>query len=333
MVDGNCRASSIRRGFTLVELLVVIAIVGILIALLLPAVQAARESGRRAQCGSNLRQIALAALAYHDALHTFPPGLHQRDFGSDPRYRGTSLFVFLMPYMEQGNLVSRWDYAEPLSNTVGGPSARSAVVIPTLICPSDLIDENPVLDGGRYFGMTSYGGNGGTRSSYPDFATTDGIFHTTGPGSLPNPNQKPVLMSLVRDGASFTLFFGERDHFDPNFDTFAAVGWTGSLKRLGAWAAIGGKRRIADVTMSGYSPINYKLPFDYQHRGAAVPPANSKSAFSYYEDLRVCAWGSKHPGGANFVLVDGSVRFIADGIALVTLRALSTRAGQEPADY
>ena len=333
MFDENRPAISIRRGFTLVELLVVIAIIGILIALLLPAIQAAREAGRRAQCSSNLRQIAVAALTYHDALSTFPPGLHQRDFGSNPRYRGTSLYVFLMPYMEQGNLVAHWDHANPLNNTVGGNKAPSALVMPTLLCPSDLIYENPVLDGGRYFGMTSYGGNGGTRSSYPDFATTDGIFHTTGPGSLPKPNQGPVRLSLVRDGASFTLFFGERDHFDPNFETFAAVGWTDSLQKLGAWAAIGGKRRIADVTMSGYSPVNYKLPFDYVHRGTAVPPANSKSAFSYYEDLRVCAWGSKHPGGANFVLIDGCTRFISEAIPLVTLRGLSTRAGQEPTDY
>lgn len=333
MLTPSSRPRATGRGFTLVELLVVIAIIGILISLLLPAVQAAREAGRRAQCGSNLRQVALTAFTYHDALQTFPPGLDQRDFGSSPRYRGTSLFVFLMPYMEQGNVVLQWDYAQPLSNTTGGPIARSATVISTLICPSDLLEQNPVLDGGRYFGMTSYGGNGGTRSSYPDFASVDGIFHTTGPGSFPNPNQQPVRLSLVRDGASYTLFFGERNHWDPNFESFAAAGWTSSLKLLGAWAAIGGKRRIADVTMSGYSPINCKLPFDYQSRGAAVPPAGSQAAFSYYEDLRVCAWGSEHPGGANFALVDGSVRFMSESTPVVTLRALCTRAGQEGADF
>ncbi len=321
---------ALRSAFTLVELLVSVAIIGTLMALVLPAVQSAREAARRAQCTSHLKQIALAAHEYHVALGTFPPGLNQFEFPSAPRYRGTSVFVFLLPYVEQGSLAAGWDYAQPLSNTEGGPAARSAVVLPILICPSDLIEENPVGRGGRYQALTSYGGNGGSRSYDPDLASVDGVFHTTGPASAPKPHQQPVRIDAIRDGTTQTFLFGERDHRDPNFETFAQASWTDiSIPSLGTWAAIGGRKRIGDVTMSGFAPINYRLPFDYAHRNAAQPPAGNKAAFAYYEDLRVCAWGSGHPGGANFALADGSVRWFSERTASPALRALSTRAGGE----
>jgi prepilin-type processing-associated H-X9-DG protein len=315
-----------------VELLVTIAILGVLVALLLPAVQAAREAARRADCSNRLRQIALAAHQYHDALRTFPPGLNQFEFPSAPRFRGTSLFVFLLPYVEQKSLAAQWDYAEPLSNTEGGPGARAAMVLPVLVCPSDVIEENPVERGGRWQALTSYGGNGGRRSYYTDLATADGVFHTTGPAALPDPRQQPVKLSEILDGTTSTLLFGERSHRDLNFETFAQAGWASSaLGQLGTWAAIGGKRRIADVTLSAFAPINYRLPFDYAHRGTANPPANDASAFAYYEDLRFCAFGSGHPGGADFALADGSVRWISESLPLLILQALSTRAGGEVA--
>ena len=104
------RPFPIRLAFTLVELLVVIAIIGILIALLLPAVQAAREAARRMQCSNNLKQVGLAAHNYHTAHRTFPPGLNQFKFSAAPRFRGTSLFAFLLSYLEQGNILSGLDW-------------------------------------------------------------------------------------------------------------------------------------------------------------------------------------------------------------------------------
>ena len=323
------RPCSRRFGFTLVELLVAIAIIGTLIALLLPAVQSAREAARQMQCANNLKQLALAAHNYHSTHRTFPPGLNQSEFSHSPRFRGTSLFVFLLPYMEQQNVCRDWDYGRPLANTIGGRRALCATVIPSLVCPSDRIAENPVEKSGYYYGMTSYGGNGGTRSYYPDFATVDGVFHTTGPASHPKPDQQPVNLSEVRDGTTNTLFFGERNHHDPNLESFARMYWADSLTFLGTWAAIGGRKRIGDVTMSGHAPINFQIPFDYDHRQLANPPLGSSADFEYYQDLRVCAWGSNHPGGANFAFVDGSVRFLAESLPLVTLQALSTRAGEE----
>jgi prepilin-type N-terminal cleavage/methylation domain-containing protein/prepilin-type processing-associated H-X9-DG protein len=318
-----------RPGFTLVELLVVLGVVGTLLALLLPAVQAGREAARRIQCSSNLRQLGLAAHNYQHVHGTFPSGLEQFEVSWPPRFRGTSLFAFLLPHLEQQNLSEAWNYDDPMQNTDGGPGARTATVISTFLCSSDEIAENPVRIAGRYYGLTSYAGNGGTRSFAADLATVDGIFHTTGPASLPNPRQRPVAPKAVQDGTSNTLLMGERYHADRNFETFCSAGWGGSLRCLGRWAAIGGRRRIGDVTCSGFAPINFRLAVDFAHRGAADPPLDCSRDFAELEDRRICAWGSGHPGGANFVLADGSARFVSDALPLETLRALSTRAGKE----
>lgn len=281
------------------------------------------------QCGNNLKQLGLAAHNYHAAIGCFPPGLNQFQFNEAPQYRGTSVFVFLLPYLEQVNIADRWNYDFPLENTEGGPDALAATVVPSFVCPSDTIAENPYQNGSRYDSVGSYGGNGGSRSFYPDFATVDGIFHTTGPASHPEPNQQSVAIGEVGDGTSNTLLFGERYHRDQKFESFAAIAWAGSLNALGKWSAIGGKRRIGDVTMSAHAPINWLLPFDYGNVGSANPPINSARDFAQYEDLRICAYGSGHSGGANFVMADGSVRFVSESIAQEQLRALSTRAGGE----
>ena len=109
---------SARRAFTLIELLVVIAIIAILIGLLLPAVQKVREAANRAKCTNHLKQIALAAHNYHGAHERFPPGVHQLSFSGMPRYRGVTLFVYLLPYLEQDNLARDWDRTDPLTNTI-----------------------------------------------------------------------------------------------------------------------------------------------------------------------------------------------------------------------
>lgn len=317
------------RGFTLIELLVVIAVIGLLLALLLPAVQASREAARRMTCANNLKQLSLAAHHFHDSHGQFPPGLDQFEVHWAPRYRGTSLFTFLLPHIEQGSVLAGWDYAFPLNNTQGGPDARSATVLPVFLCPSDLVVENPVVAAGRHYGTTSYGGNGGRRSHHPSLATVDGIFHTTGPASEPEPDQRPVSLSMVLDGASQTILLGERNHVDPNLETYAAVYWAESLRYLGRWAAIGGRKRIGDVTLSAFAPINYRIPFDYEHRQQLDPPPGSVLDFEVYEDRRKCAFGSSHPQGANFAFTDGSVRFLQESLPLATLEALCSRDGGE----
>src|SRR5262245_16143201 len=103
-----------RQGFTLIELLVVIAIIAVLIGLLLPAVQKVREAAARAQCANNLKQLALAAHDYHGDFQSFPPGVYQLPFAAAPKFRGVTLFVCLLPYLEQGNLYQGWDRTDPL---------------------------------------------------------------------------------------------------------------------------------------------------------------------------------------------------------------------------
>ncbi len=327
------------RGFTLVELLVVIAIIGILIALLLPAVQAAREASRRSHCTNRLKQISLAAHHYHDALRSFPPAIALGWHFTTPteRIRGISLFVHLLPYFEMGNLYNQWDFSDPDKAFNGDLQANSAKG-PNLLCPSEPENENPLhftqhIQGfafERYITVTSYAGNGGTRSYHPSsgFLKTDGIFFMAGPDSQPHPNQQPVRLADITDGASNTFFFGERSRWDPNYNTFAAQGWDWAFRMYGNWCGAS-PLVLAHVTLSSYSPINYRLPFDYDHRAGAIPPANSAADFKYYIDLRVCAYGSNHPGGANLSMCDGSVRFISETIPMATLRALSTRQGGE----
>ena len=135
-------------------------------------------------------------------------------------------------------------------------------------------------------------------------------------------------MADITDGTSNTLLFGERSRWDPNYNTFAAQGWDWDFRYYGNWC--GASRLVlAHVTLSSYSPINYRLPFDYAHRAAAIPPANTARRIQVLHRPAVCAYGSSHPGGANLSLCDGSVRFFSESMELITLRALSTRRGLE----
>ncbi len=308
----NCMSTprSIRLppGFTLVELLVVIAIIGILIALLLPAVQAARESSRRTQCNNQLKQLGLAAHNFLDVRKAFPPGVYQLQnhpvTGAPfpmPRFRGVSLFVHLLPYLERDQLHDGWDYIDPLTNTAGGLGSPTSRVLPNLVCPSDQIPRNPVenLSSGRWYGITSYGGNGGRRSfsftATPPMSlnTADGIFHSTGPGSEPVRDQKPVLVADVLDGTANTVLFGERNHIDPNYDTYARATPPRASEPMGEWgwwAPSGGRLAVGDVTMSAFAPINFRIALP---DGAPGAPAT----LGVLEDMRVCAFGSNHPGG------------------------------------
>ena len=329
-----------RVGFTLIELLVVIAIIGILVALLLPAVQAAREAGRRSRCQSQLHQLALAAHNFHDVNGSFPSGVHQLSFAAAPRYRGVSLFVKLLPYIEQTKLASGWDEVDPLTNTAGGAASRTATKLAVLVCPSDYIPSNPVDGGsGRFYGLTSYGGNGGSRSYDPQFATNDGIFFVIGPGSQTAPTGVPVEMSSVTDGLSNTFLFGERGHMDANHDTFAATITAPSgqfINRLGTvgwWAASGGRLAAGDVTMSAYAPINFRVPLDSSKGASMVPPATDYNSYLYYNDRRLCAFGSQHPTGANFALGDGSTRFVSDSLSQIMLQRFCVREDRRPVAF
>jgi prepilin-type N-terminal cleavage/methylation domain-containing protein len=317
-----------RRAFTLIELLVVIAIIAILVGLLLPAVQAVRQAAARAKCQNNLKQIALAAHNYVGVNETFPGAtfLYTGTFSIGPPVQGYTVFVSLLPYLEQQNVYQLWNFTSPLLNgqqTAAVPNPPGATVLKVLVCPADAIPQNPNQavkhpPGTYFWGISSYGGNGGTQS-YPN-PTLDGMFYSVGPAS--SPMMGPVSIAMVTDGLSNTFLFGERSHVDRNFDALvspvpsslstdliAGYGWWGSPS----------SEAVADVTESACAPLNYLVTNPLPGGVGAQQAVN----------LRICAWGSGHPLGANFALGDGSVRFVGNSISQTTLIWLSTRAGGE----
>ena len=317
-----------RHAFTLIELLVVITIVAVLIGLVLPAVLSSRETANRLKCANNLKQFALAALHHHDARGSFPPGFIAIDSSNGDFAGGTTLWVELFPYFEQQNLYGRWDFRDYRNNIAGGPNATVAQVVPGLVCPSDWLPRNPAdwTDIGLSFpdfawasglyGQSSYGGNGGTLSfldgNFPA-PSRDGVFHQS----------SRIRFADITDGSSQTFLFGERSHRDPEYDR-ATAAWDPGFGPLGRWSIWGWAgfwdASAACVTLSTPVPINYR-----------VPPLSDPGDW-LWEEYRLCAFGSNHPGGANFAFADGSVRFIRDTIPLATLQALSTRAGGEVAE-
>jgi prepilin-type N-terminal cleavage/methylation domain-containing protein/prepilin-type processing-associated H-X9-DG protein len=311
-----------RHGFTLVELLVVIAIIAVLLALLLPAVQKVREAANRASCLNNLKQLALAAHHYHDTAGKFPTGARLPvDVGGIPT-GGTNVWVELLPYFEQDNLYKRWDFNDNRNNVAGGRNATQAQVIQILLCPSDPLPEpvweltaetagSPPWSRG-FYGLSSYGGNAGKRSVHtggpPDFPriTRDGLFFI----------DSRVRLTDVTDGTSNTFLFGERLHRDPEFDRRRPLVWPEAtpVGGWGRWGYVANAGAMFQVTLHTPVPINY-----------LVPPGGD---FSTLEN-RGCAFGSGHPGGANFAFADGSVRFLSESTPPLTLQALGTRAGRE----
>jgi prepilin-type processing-associated H-X9-DG protein len=307
----------------LVELLVVIAVIGILVALLLPAVQAARESARRTHCANNLKQLAVAAAHnYHDTHGSFPPGFilvpTRGSFAG-----GTTLWVELFPYLEEHNLQWAWDYSDYRNNLRGGRNATSAHVIGILLCPSEPRLENPVdwtntsqhwpgtAWADAFHAASDYGGNAGTLPcnfvslSAP---SKDGVFFQS----------SRVRLADITDGTSNTFLFGERSHVDPEYDRLTAAfdpGF-GPLVKIGTWGWAGDGACFTN-SLGTPVPINY-----------GVPPLPNVGDWRW-KMFRLSALGSDHPGGATFAFADGSVRFIADDLPLKQLQALSTRAGEE----
>lgn len=344
-----------KRAFTLVELLVVIAIIGVLVGLLLPAVQSAREAARRMSCQNNMRQLALASHNHESAKKYFPPGLTTNVYQRPGSTRisdwyGETVFVHLLPYIEGSSIYEMWDWSgtyqaalkntqDPANSRLKNENAPTAQVMPAYLCPSDLVDQKVIeLDFNLagyplgFFAMTSYLASGGSHSTYFRDAgmQNDGMFFMTGEDSQPETYQynlrdgeEEARFRDVIDGTSNTLLFGERFHYDPVFDRklydhptkFSRY----PINRWGAWTWTGGGNGTTHVFGSTRVPINYM-----------TPESAPESYVSVNE--RMSAFGSAHVGGANFSFADGSTHFLTESINFAVYQALGTKSGSESVD-
>lgn len=300
-----------RPAFTLVELLVVIAIIGILIGMLLPAVQQVREAARRSQCANNLKQLVLACHNYESNNGQFPPGLNLpissagifpgsdiAEYVGEPPKRGKfgSWYSWLLPFIEQNNLADVYDYTrrgESTPNAGSDLTFPSAQYIPGFVCPSDFIDNLHVEFSGRFLAINSYLGSTGVKAWYTAGFDKDdqkdlrelfnGVFYY---------NSK-VSFSSMTDGSSNTIAIGERYSFDPEYEDFPNFrGW--------AWSGFSSVRDHLGGTLV---EINYNfLPGT---GGSNLQPSFEET------DRKFSSFSSAHPGGANFAFCDGSVRFVS----------------------
>jgi prepilin-type N-terminal cleavage/methylation domain-containing protein/prepilin-type processing-associated H-X9-DG protein len=331
-----------RYAFTLIELLVVIAIIAVLIGLLLPAIQKVRESANRAKCQNNLKQIALAAINYHDAYQTFPlMSMSVYDFlGHGDGFKNTysSQFIPLLPFLEQGNLYQQlYNLSESVgisatniyigdqrnATTPGGPCSMPLAV---LACPSDQLPSPPtatstIFGTTYYMGLTSYLGNGGSINIFDTYNYSSWQY---GPFIYPGLAPAATILSIT-DGTSNTILFGERYDYDPSWSAYASpAGYPDTLYALsGYWGSNGGCLGF------GSYPLNSMLPPYSGIGGSARKMVDRGNTF-----------GSGHTQGTNFVFCDGSVHFISNGInnaatlsnGETLLQALCTMAGGEVVD-
>jgi prepilin-type N-terminal cleavage/methylation domain-containing protein/prepilin-type processing-associated H-X9-DG protein len=310
-----------RPAFTLIELLVVIAIIAVLIALLLPAVQAAREAARRAQCINNLKQIGLAMHNYHESRNALPAA--EMTFLGLPNGTNFSALSQALPYLEQSNLFNSLNFGYPDVDPTNGTVMLANVS--AFICPSDPYNPNAAL-GAQTNYMADMGSGIVWQSSL--FAPNT---------SLPMPNgvfygNSATTFAAITDGLSNTGFYSERIVGD------ATTGIVSPFADV--FFDPGAPTTIADAiaqcqALNIYNPAN-QIPMvmgvpwvDGQHITLHVTTPNTRSCGFFIVNRAIMPPSSKHPGGVNLLLGDGSVRFIKDSINPATWSALGTRNGGE----
>lgn len=333
MVHDDSRiAAGLRRGaFSLVELLIVIAIIGILVGLLIPAVQASRASAARTSCANNLRQLGLAAHNHEAALGYFPNGSVAKEFPSQPWtpwtfYRWSAL-ASLTPYLENTAAYNVLDLSVPLYASTFGlrPENREAIriLVPEFLCPADF--QRSVAE---EYAPTNYAVCAGTGANGGSPFDTNGMFFIN----------SQTTIAKITDGLSKTVLASESplgrgtdEGGDPRLDyqfklasplssTLCAQGaWNYSLPRGFGW--VNGEFRCA-------------LYNHHDTPNAAVPDCMGVQINGGDIKMRFAPFGwraarSNHPGGVNVLLADGSLRFVGDEVDEIAWKNLATIAGGE----
>ncbi|MFN6111346.1 MAG: DUF1559 domain-containing protein [Planctomycetota bacterium] len=291
-----------KNGFTLVELLVVIAIIGILVGLLLPAVQSVREAARRTQCSNNIRQIALAMHNHESAFKRYPPGWTAMTAGTAPATPGWGWGYHVLSHVEANNIYDQINPNLPIDHDYHTANTFFRTLIPVFQCASDpapdlvnLYDHIEHGDGGDHL-IAHDGGHDHDEELLAGRSNYSGVFGSLEIEAAPfGGNGMFFGNSLIRqrdviDGSSNTLMIGERRN------DFGSLSWMGALEEA--------DEPFARVV------------------GSADHTPNSREG--HFEDFR-----SYHPQGANFAFADGSTTLLNDTIDLEVYRALSTRAGSE----
>jgi len=315
-----------RKAFTLVELLVVIAIIGILVALLLPAVQAARAAARRSSCTNNLKQCALALHNYHDTYRKFP------GIGSSSS-RAFSILAKILPYAEQANLQDLIDFSSPIySGGMGGMKTihpnnevAAGTLVPMFRCPSDgqedLFDQFDcdASAGQAYRGSNVVACTGSGRDDSWDLRErTDGLFSYDSACAFKN----------MTDGSSNAVVFSETllgngvSEGPQPANPHEAVAWIGHASNVNPDLAALSSGAVWG--WYGYRGYAWILGKSYSTTFNTYAPPNAP-----YPDVCQLAYGwfgarSYHPGGANVALGDGSVRFVSETVDLTTWRNLGS---------
>ncbi len=331
------RKRALYRAFTLVELLVVIAIIGILVALLLPAVQAAREAARRTQCMNRIKQISLALIEFHDAKKYLPPAvadlpsINLATGATNPAPNVTELgFIpYILEYMELGNIFSSNQFSIKV-HWADEPNYTFVLEHPLVDfrCPShDSVQLTFTLqpglnDTGEQTNLMShYQGVMGAKHSCPLFAATPWPQKTytmygcsAAGGEANNGTMFPaskIKFKDITDGSTHTFLLGE-------------ISWESGPQRV--WASGGGSRTALDTFI--YSAKNIYWPLNTACRlGKDDPPTKCPG----YENNDV-SFGSNHSGGCFFAMCDGSVQFIREDITLDILKSLASRKSNEVFD-
>lgn len=326
-----------RHGFTLIELLVVIAIIGILVALLLPAVQAAREAARRTSCSNNFKQLGLSAHRFHDTYKRFPPGAanDMSPFGvSTVRQWGSSWKVYLLPFIEQSTIYDRWTFTSNSGlNNASNLALINNVTISTYRCPSSAVPNFHTSNSANMM-HTSYTGIAGSAVT-PGSAGTYQMGCCDGAGSWASDNGifyagSRTNFEAITDGTSYTWMIGEQsDHLrDANRQPVTQGYSSGVGNSAGRYGWTCGAAHFPDgqVGWTDWRQFNCTaVRFSINQIGFTNTAANGHN-----NDLGGnFPINSYHPGGAMIALADGSTRFFANDLDITMVHGFCTKSGGE----